>query len=93
MTNTIIEPILDHCIKIWASDIHMTEWETIGFRIHGELGKVNGTTLDAIKINKITEELFKHDEKNIEDFHQKKMQILHIFIKMERHLEWMHFTN
>ncbi len=72
MTNTIIEPILDHCIKIWASDIHMTEWETIGFRIHGELGKVNGTTLDAIKINKITEELFKHDEKNIEDFHQKK---------------------
>ncbi|MGE4443997.1 MAG: type IV pilus twitching motility protein PilT [Candidatus Altimarinota bacterium] len=72
MTNTIIEPILDHCIKIGASDIHMTEGETIGFRIHGELGKVNGTTLDAIKINKITEELFKHDEKNIEDFHQKK---------------------
>lgn len=72
MTNTIIEPILDHCIKIWASDIHMTEWETIGFRIHGELGKVNGTTLDGTKINKITAELFKHDEGTIEEFHQKK---------------------
>lgn len=55
----------------------MTEWEAIRFK-YGELGKVNGTTLDAIKINKITEELFKHDEKNIEDFHQKDADFAYI---------------
>jgi len=34
MSNNIIWQILDYSIKIWASDIHISEWKTIKFRVN-----------------------------------------------------------
>ncbi len=72
MSNITIWPILDHCIKIWASDIHMSEGENIWFRVHGELGKVVWASLDSVKIRQILSDLFRDNNDLIEDFLTKK---------------------
>lgn len=44
MSNTTqtpeIEGILAYAIKVGASDIHLSEGDYIGFRVHGEIGKM-----------------------------------------------------
>ncbi len=72
MANLTIWPILDHCIKIWASDIHMSEWENIWFRIHGELGKVAGAALDSMKARQILLELFQDNKEAVKEFLEKR---------------------
>lgn len=40
MSNGIdIESILAYAIKLKASDIHISEGDFLGFRVHGEIGK------------------------------------------------------
>ena len=36
-----IEAILAYAIKTIASDIHLSEGDYIGFRVHGEIGKMS----------------------------------------------------
>lgn len=72
MANLTIWPILDHCIKIWASDIHMCEWENIWFRVHWELWKVAGSPLDKIKIRQILLELLNDNKEAAREFLEKK---------------------
>ncbi|MDD5770177.1 MAG: PilT/PilU family type 4a pilus ATPase [Candidatus Gracilibacteria bacterium] len=72
MANLTIGPILDHCIKIGASDIHISEGERIGFRIDGELGKVGGSVIDRIKTRQILLELLSDDKEVAKSFLDKK---------------------
>ncbi len=72
MANLTIWPILDHCIKIWASDIHMCEWENIWFRVHGELWKVSGTPLDTMKTRQILLELLNDNKEAAREFLDKR---------------------
>lgn len=50
----------------------MSEWETIGFRVQWELGKVQWTSLSKEKMMTLVKELFSHDEPSIQDFLTKK---------------------
>ncbi|MFA6090888.1 MAG: PilT/PilU family type 4a pilus ATPase [Candidatus Gracilibacteria bacterium] len=79
MTNTTtvpeIEGILAYAIKIKASDIHLGEGDYIGFRIHGEIGKMSQGGEQA-KVSKemmhtLTLELLHGDEKKYKDFLEK----------------------
>lgn len=38
--NSEIEGILAYAIKVKASDIHISEGDYLGFRVHGEIGKM-----------------------------------------------------
>ncbi|MDD2745292.1 MAG: PilT/PilU family type 4a pilus ATPase [Candidatus Gracilibacteria bacterium] len=72
MTETTIptlESILAHAIKISASDIHITEGQHLGFRIHGELGKLTqAPKLETPAIKSLVHELFHGDPEKIEHF-------------------------
>lgn len=72
MANLTVWPILDYCIKIWASDIHMCEWENIWFRVHGELWKVSWNSLDSIKAKQILFELLNDNKEAVKDFLEKR---------------------
>lgn len=72
MANLTIWPILDHCIKIWASDVHMSEWENIWFRVHWELGKVSWSPLDSIKARQILLELLNDNKEAAKEFFDKR---------------------
>lgn len=72
MSNLTVWPILDHCIKIGASDIHMSEGENIWFRVHGELGKVTGSVLDGVKTRQILLELFHDNKEAVNEFLEKR---------------------
>jgi len=64
--------ILDHAIKLWASDIHISEWENIWFRVEWNLWKTNWTIIDKETINKILHDLLRWDEVLIKYFLEKK---------------------
>lgn len=68
MSNATIAPILDHCIKLSASDIHITEGENIGFRVNGVIGKAPNSTVSNEVINKILLELLRWDTETAEAF-------------------------
>lgn len=68
MGNLTAWPILDHALKIWASDIHITEWENIWFRVHWKLWKLNGSKVDKIKARQILLELLKDDKETAKAF-------------------------
>ncbi len=72
MANLTVWPILDHAIKLWASDIHICEWENIWFRVHWELAKLNWSTVDTIKVRQILLELLKDDKETAKAFLEKK---------------------
>lgn len=72
MANLTIWPILDHCIKIQASDIHMSEWENIWFRVDWELWKVAWTPLNKIKARQILLELLNDNKEAVHDFLETK---------------------
>lgn len=64
--------ILDHAIKLGASDIHISEWENIWFRVEWNLWKTNWTIIDKETINKILHDLLRWDEVLIKYFLEKK---------------------
>lgn len=72
MTNSTIGPVLEHAVKIGASDIHLTEWERIWFRVHGELGRVWNTPVDTIKMKQMLFDLFLNDEEAVKKFLENK---------------------
>mgnify|MGYP005613878263 CR=1 FL=1 len=72
MANLTVWPILDHAIKLWASDIHICEWENIWFRVHWELAKLNWSTVDTIKVRQILLELLKDDKETAKAFLERK---------------------
>lgn len=72
MANLTIWPILDRCIKIDASDIHICEWENIWFRVHWELWKVRWTPLDRIKVRQILLELLNDNKEAAREFLEKR---------------------
>lgn len=72
MANLTVAPILEHAIRLWASDIHMCEWENIGFRVHGELAKTTGAVLDKIKSRQILLELMNDNKEMAKEFLEKK---------------------
>jgi len=72
MSNLTVWPILEHAIKIWASDIHMAEWETIWFRVNWVIWKVSWKPLDKIKARQILLELLNDDKNAAEEFLEKK---------------------
>lgn len=67
-----IESILAHAIKLKASDVHISEGDYIGFRVHGEIGKVTqgGERAKVSKdmIHKLTLELLRGDEPKFKEF-------------------------
>lgn len=68
MSNLIIWPILDYAVKIGASDIHMSEWENLWFRVNWVLWKANWTIVDTQKIKSILIELLRWDKETAEEF-------------------------
>ncbi len=67
-----IEEIMAYAIKTKASDIHLGEGDYIGFRVHGEIGKMShgGEEAKVSKedIHRLTLELLHGDEKKFQDF-------------------------
>lgn len=64
-----LEDLLAHAIKIAASDIHITEGQHLGFRVHGELGKLTQAPVaDSQVIKGLVHELFHGDLAKIENF-------------------------
>lgn len=72
MSNLTIWPILEYCIKNWASDIHICEWENIWFRVHWEIGKASWNPLDSIKTKQILLELLGDNKEAAKEFLEKR---------------------
>jgi twitching motility protein PilT len=68
MANLTIWPILDHAIKINASDIHLAEGELIWFRVNWTIWKTQWTPLSWIKIKQILLELLNDDKEKAKNF-------------------------
>lgn len=67
-----IEGILAYAIKIKASDIHLGEGDHIGFRVHGEIGKMTQggeqTRISKEMIHTLTLELLHGDQNKYKEF-------------------------
>jgi len=72
MSNLSIWPILDYAIREGASDVHISEWEAIGFRVQWHLAKAGSTKLDSLKIKQILLELFKDNKEAVREFLEKR---------------------
>lgn len=69
MWELIIWNILDYAIKFWASDIHITEWKPLIFRIDWVLkSNENSWIITSEKIKKILDELMNWNNLNLEKF-------------------------
>lgn len=69
MTNKIITWILNYAIQKWASDTHISQDESITFRIHWELKTLNTSwVINDLKMKKLLEELFEWNKKNYDNF-------------------------
>jgi len=69
MSNLTVAPILEYADKIWASDIHITEWKALTFRISWELVmKPEAWKIDSIKVRQILLELLKEDKDLVKKF-------------------------
>lgn len=63
MSNLTVAPILEYAIKNEASDIHISEWEAIAFRIQWHLGKLQQAwVIDNLKVKQILLELMNNDQ-------------------------------
>lgn len=73
--NSEIEGILAYAIKVKASDIHIAEGDYLGFRVHGEIGKMTQgwekAKVSKEMIHKLTMELLRGDEKKFKEFFEK----------------------
>lgn len=82
MANLTVGPILDYAIKNWASDIHITEWQAVWFRIHWKLWKLkNSWVIDKMKSRQILLELMNDNKIQAKDFldsHDADFSYIHI---------------
>ncbi|MCT4616868.1 MAG: PilT/PilU family type 4a pilus ATPase [Candidatus Gracilibacteria bacterium] len=70
---SFISPILDYAIKSEASDIHLTEGDSVGFRINGTLSKVEKAgKLDSDKIKQMVLELFSGNKEDYGEYMKNK---------------------
>jgi len=68
-----IDAVLSHCIKIEASDVHMSDRDYIGFRVHGALGKLNSLApLDTQTIENMLKSLLKNNQSAYNEFLEKR---------------------
>lgn len=72
MANLTVWPILEYAINKEASDIHMSVWDTIWFRINWVLRKTWWSPLDEIKARQILLELLKDNKERAREFLEKK---------------------
>jgi len=73
MSNLTVAPILEYAEKIGASDIHITEWKPLIFRISWQLIiKTEAWKIDSIKVRQILLELLKEDKELVKSFLEKK---------------------
>lgn len=73
MWNLTVWPILDYSIKNWASDIHITEWEAVWFRIHWKLWKLEWAwKIDKLKVRQILLELMNDNKEEAKAFMEHK---------------------
>lgn len=68
MTAIQISQVLDHAIKLWASDIHISEWENIWFRVDWKLWKANWTMVTKEIAHQMLKDLLRWDESLINHF-------------------------
>jgi len=69
MWNLTIGPILEYAIKKSASDIHITEWEAIWFRINWIIWKLKEAwVIDKLKIRQIILELLNDNKEAAKEF-------------------------
>ena len=68
-----LESLLVYAIKNSCSDIHLSEWDYVAFRIHWELTKVKEAWIFSREIiEDLAKELFKADIKKLESFYERK---------------------
>lgn len=69
MTNITISSILKYAIQKWASDIHISEWKDITFRIDWKLKTLKSAwKIDQIKAKQILLELLNENKEEIKHF-------------------------
>lgn len=68
MSNLTVWPILEHAIKLNASDIHITEWESIWFRVNWVIWKAQWSIVDSVKIKQILLELLRENNDLVKAF-------------------------
>lgn len=67
-----IESLLNHAIVTRASDIHISEWDHVAFRVHGKLWKATQTPkLTREMLMMLTNQLYKWDQEKIDLFMRK----------------------
>ncbi len=72
MNNELIWKILEYSIKIWASDIHITEWKTIKFRVDWIINSLDKSwVIENQEIKKILSELLNWNEEMLKKFSEK----------------------
>lgn len=68
-----LESLLAFWIKKNCSDIHISEWDNVAFRVHWELGKLTEAWIFTREIvQKLVLELFRWDQKKVDAFYDKK---------------------
>ena len=68
----MIERLLSHAISINASDVHLSEGDFVGFRVHGELSKLEqGGKIDRATMERLVTELFHGDKPKMDDFYRR----------------------
>ena len=73
MENLNISPIINYAKKVWASDIHLTEWKPLTLRIHWELIiKHEYWIISWVKMKQILLELLKEDKDLLKNFLESK---------------------
>ena len=66
---SMIEQILAHAINTKASDVHISEGDFIGFRVHGELSKFEqGGKITKELAHRLALELFMGDKEKLDEF-------------------------
>lgn len=67
-----IEELLTHAINIKASDIHISEWDFVAFRVHGKIWKLEKPgKFDRRILEELAKQLFRNDEEKLRLFFQK----------------------
>jgi len=69
MANVTVWTILEYAIKTWASDIHITEWKPLTFRINWELKIMEQAwVINTVKAKQILLELLNEDKVHLKKF-------------------------
>jgi len=69
MANVTVWTILEYAIKTWTSDIHITEWKPLTFRIDWKLKVMDQAwIIDSVKVKQILLELLNEDKVGVKKF-------------------------